>query len=188
MNPTGPFQNRLILKGGSHKSQARRQAICPESGRDRATAKIEQVHEVGVTAEIGVQANGVFGNVLPGIDGPRRWESQKIKVLPNRVGLAAILRQAVLRFESIQSRRFFSFPNHRQSFWLKRLRRLLDQRVSGQVPFRNPRSLIEELGSFQKRAHIKNFQIQTGSAENLDTFIVGILRQSIAEEFKLFGR
>ena len=48
-----------IGKGGRRERDAKREAVLLQSGRDRDRGEIEEVHEVGVVAEIAVQADRV---------------------------------------------------------------------------------------------------------------------------------
>ena len=67
------------------ESDAERQAVALEPGRDGGGDQVKQVHEVSVIAEVGIQPDGVGLDLRNSIGRPGGGGEQHVDVLPHRI-------------------------------------------------------------------------------------------------------
>ncbi len=72
-------------------------------GRAAGPGEIEQVHEIGVKAQIGVQPNRVGGDFFQCVSRSSRGQEQQVGALPDGLGLTPQFFQAILRRKGVAS-------------------------------------------------------------------------------------
>ena len=83
MEPVCDLQQAVVGECFSDQRDAKRQAVGLESGRDCHRCKIEQIHEVGVLAEIAVQLERRVLHLLDGVMRGRSGQQKKIPLFPD---------------------------------------------------------------------------------------------------------
>ena len=151
----GQFEQRQILVGRGKQGHAKGQAVGAEGGRHRHRGVIQQVHEVGVIAQVRVEADRVGlhrgdGGVPPGGGG-----EDQVDVLPHGVAAALEGAQAILGVEGFDRGGLRAaqgdLPGDRED----RFRLAFDEGLDGVVALGHPGAAIEQAGGFEEGLEVQ---------------------------------
>ena len=106
--------------------------------------EIEQIDEVGVVTEVGVEADGFGLHRVDAIDCSRRGCDQHIHRRPGALSGAPQLHQAVLRAKGVRRRRIAAARDDLSRHWVQGIRVVLEEVADGAVALGDPRPLVQK--------------------------------------------
>ena len=157
----------------------------PHRGRQRQAAEVEQVDEIGVGAEPGVELDRIGQHLRGRIGGRRRRQHHRVEIGKGALGDAPQRLQAIERGKRVGRGQPRAGRGDLARHRMNRIRRGRQQIADHQIAFGDPRSLIEQPRGLIKRLEIEFDQRGAERGPALQRLAIGFLRGAVAEEDQL---
>ena len=82
MQPVAERRELTLLERASDQRDAKGQAVGAEASRNRERRQIHEIDEVGVDAEVRVEAHGIGQHLLDAVDGRRGRQQEHVHLGP----------------------------------------------------------------------------------------------------------
>ena len=187
MEPVGQGQQGLVGKGRSNQGNSKRQTIAAETRRHGDGGQIQQVDEIGVVTQVGIQADGVCFHRFPRVDGAGGRQKQSVHAGPLAFGRAAQFLELVFGVVSVDGGVAAGAGNNLAHDGVHLFAVGFDERADGGQALGHPRAGVEQVGGGAKQGEIdfhfpaaQRFHIGDGLPIEGGGFIV-------SEKFQLIG-
>ena len=157
-----------------------------EAVRHGPSAQVEQIDEVGIVTQVGVQDQRFGVDRFDGVDGAGGWHKQQVDVAPQRGDLLLVGPELVVALVGVNggevAAAFDDGPRGREQF----LRPGGDKGFDGGISLGDPRPTVQQVSRFDKGliVNLDFFAAQIGHV--LDGFMkeAGVI--AVAEKLELF--
>ena len=174
-----------IAEGGPDQGDTEWQPVILEAGGDGDCSQVEEVHEIGVDAEIAVEHERIGEHLGNGVLAGRRRRYEDISRRPGGFRHAAELSQSILRGKGVRGAERAACGDDPARNRVERLRLTLNQVADGDIALRDPRALVEEPCGSEERRQIDLDQFAAESGDPLDHGMEQLLPCPVAEEFQV---
>ena len=154
MQALGLSKQGEILKRLRKQGDPARQALRAETGRHRDRGVIQQVHEIGVVAQIAVEPNRLGGFFIAAINGAGGGREHEVHWLHHLVRRALQGLQAVLGFKGFHGAASDGGRDDLARHRMERLRLGFDEGTNRRIALGDPRSFVEQPRRIQHRLQI----------------------------------
>ncbi len=174
-----------VMSRRRQQRDAERNAVGAHRGRQREAAEVEQVDEIGVGAEPGVEFDRVGQHLRDRVGGRSRRQHHRVEVGKDALGNAPQRLQPVERRERIGRGQPRAGRGDLARDRMNRVRRGRQQVADHQIAFGNPWPLVEQPRGLIERFEVEFDQRGAERGPALQRFAIGLLRCRIAEEDQL---
>ena len=144
-----------VLAGRREQRDAERDAVRPHRRRQRQPAEVEQVDEIGVGAEPGVELDRIGQHLRGGIDRRRRRQHQRVDGGEGALGDLAQALQPVQRGKGVGGGEPRAGDGDLARHRMDRVRRGGQQIADHEIALGDPRPLIEQPRGLIERLEIE---------------------------------
>src|ERR1700722_14583513 len=151
----GHAGDETVGAGGRYQGHARRQPIAANARGNGHRAEVEQIDEVGVGPEPGIEADGIGLDLGDGVGARHGRNDHRVEFGPHAARLPLLIGEPVEGLErgnSIKPARALDVRagDGMQSLWIA-----LDQRLHRGVPLSDPWPLVERAGNGGERLEVE---------------------------------
>ena len=184
-NRGGDAGEEAVGAGTGDERHARRQPIAAAAAGNRDCAKIEQVDEVGVGPEPGIEPHGIGFDLGDGIEARHRRNDHRVEFRPGAARSPLPLGEPIQRLEGRNGVKLPRALDDRAGDGMKGFRIGLDQRLGRGIALGHPRSVVEHAGDLGEGLEV---ELDDAGAERLSE--PNVLREGgrgvvVVEELKL---
>ena len=155
MDGRGHAGDETVGAGGRDQGHARRQPVAANARGNGDRAKVEQVDEVGVGPEPGIEADGIGLDLGDGVEARHGRNDHRIKFGPDAARLPLLIGEPVERLERGNSVELARALDDRAGDGMQSFRIALDQRLHRGVALGDPWTFVERAGDLGERLEVE---------------------------------
>src|SRR5215813_10172614 len=177
----------LVVERRRYERHAERQPVALEPRRHGDRREVEQVHEVGVVAEVRVQLHRLGFELVDALDRARRRRDEDVDLVPHWRRAALELLQPVVPGKGVVRREALCAAYDHRRDRVQRPGIALDEVADGDVTLGDPGPLVKQPRGFKEWAKVDAFSFTPKTLEAFQHFLEQLRRLRIAKKLELLS-